>query len=86
MVFDYWIVDASITHLNGALAGFALVGFGWLGHGFWVCVFVVLYIVLCLDHLLHESPVRMCVFVVCVGGLCGKLVRAHGGCLGIESR
>jgi hypothetical protein len=25
-------------------------------------------------------------FVVCVGGLCGKLVRAHGGCLGIESR
>jgi hypothetical protein len=26
------------------------------------------------------------VFVVCVGGLCGKLVRAHGGCLGIESR
>ena len=24
--------------------------------------------------------------VVCVGGLFGKLVRAHGGCLGIESR
>ena len=50
-------------------------------------MFVVLYIVLCLDHFcVHELLAHACVFVVCVGGLCGKLVRAHGGCLGIESR
>jgi hypothetical protein len=47
-------------------------------------VFVVLYIVLCLDHFIAWTAAH--VFVVCVGGLCGKLVRAHGGCLGIESR
>jgi hypothetical protein len=63
----------------------------------WCVTFVVLYIVLCLDHFdSHRftvctlgGPARMFgvgLFVVCVGGLCGKLVRAHGGCLGIESR
>ena len=51
-----------------------------------VCVFVVLYIVLCLDHFGRTGLLARIVFVVCVGGLCGKLVRAHGGCLGIESR
>ena len=55
----------------------------WFGG---VCLFVVLYIVLCLDHFERTNPLHARVFVVCVGGLCGKLVRAHGGCLGIESR
>ena len=49
-------------------------------------MFVVLYIVLCLDHFVSAGCWRAQLFVVCVGGLCGKLVRAHGGCLGIESR
>jgi hypothetical protein len=41
---------------------------------------------LCLDHFVFTRKSLVCMFVVCVGGLCGKLVRAHGGCLGIESR
>lgn len=64
-------------------------------------LFVVLYIVdcLCLDQFsvrdcAQDTDHPSCIaglffagwFVVCVGGLCGKLVRAHGGCLGIESR
>ena len=73
-------MDASITH--GGMSPWTP-GFG---RGFTMCVlFVVLYIVLCLDHFMHELSGAH-VFVVCVGGLCGKLVRAHGGCLGIESR
>jgi hypothetical protein len=64
LLFDFWIVDASITHR--AVLGRLLVGSGIEV----VCVFVVLYIVLCLDHFVSTSCLArtclLCVLVVCV--------------------
>ncbi len=55
-----------------------------------MCVVCSVNIVDCLlsliNFLLIAHSIGAHLFVVCVGGLCGKLVRAHGGCLGIESR
>jgi hypothetical protein len=44
LVLDYWIVDASITHFDGALAGFALFWVWLVGAWFLsVCVCSVVY-------------------------------------------
>ncbi len=70
LVLDYWIVDASITH-EYLVPWLAFLLWGWVGWGMvYECVtFVVLYIVLCLDHFIARTSgghVLLCVLVVCV--------------------
>ena len=53
LLFDYWIVDASITHEGRLSLFFSCPG---LLVGASLCVtFVVLYIVLCLDHFIAQA-------------------------------
>ena len=78
LLFDFWIVDASIR----MRAVFVAVGV-W-------CLFSVVsfdcFVCSLAGTCSHERLSSHAVCCVCWWFVVGKLLRAHGGCLGIESR